>query len=198
MVPEGWKLKKLGSIIPRSYTNGIYKSSEFYGEGVEILRINDFDNHGNLSDSPRQRVRLTEKEAKGFYLSPGDIVFNRVNSITHLGKSVLWDEISRPTVYESNMMRIPPDRSRILPTFLIIILQSTPNRNYFRRTAKRAVAQSSINQQDVKSMQILLPPLPEQKKIAKILSARDEAIATTQQLLTGKRRVRVDKEATCG
>lgn len=65
-------------------------------------------------------------------------------------------------------------------------------------------AQKNINLQVLKPLQIIAPPLPEQKKIAQILSTWDKAINTTekllansqqqkkalmQQLLTGKKRL---------
>lgn len=45
-------------------------------------------------------------------------------------------------------------------------------------------AQKNINLQVLRPLQILTPPLPEQKKIAQILSTWDKAITTTEQLLT--------------
>ena len=45
-------------------------------------------------------------------------------------------------------------------------------------------AQKNINLQVLKPLQIETPPLPEQKKIAQILSIWDKAITTTEQLLT--------------
>lgn len=65
-------------------------------------------------------------------------------------------------------------------------------------------AQKNINLQVLRPLQILTPPLPEQQKIAKILTTWDKAISTTerliensqqqkkalmQQLLTGKQRL---------
>ena len=106
------------------------------------------------------------------------------------------------------MMRIQPNESVVSPEYLINILHSDPARNYYRRTAKRAVGQCSINQQDVKSLLFNLPSIPEQCKIAKILSTWDKAISTTerliknskqqkkalmQQLLTGKKRLLDDE-----
>jgi type I restriction enzyme S subunit len=102
------------------------------------------------------------------------------------------------------MMRIEPDEARIHPQYLIRILQSREARVHYKKVAKRAVAQCSINQQDVKALRFWLPPLPEQKKIAQILSTWDKAITATekllansqqqkkalmQQLLTGKKRL---------
>lgn len=44
----------------------------------------------------------------------------------------------------------------------------------------------AINSNDVKKLKIHLPPLPEQKKIAQILSTWDRAIETTQKLIAAK------------
>lgn len=196
---------KLGDILTTSFTNGIYKSSNHYGTGVSILRITDFDNDGYLVTDDLQRVELNDAEVSNYKLQSKDIVVNRVNSLTHIGKSILWiDTKNEITVYESNMMRIKPKESVVLPEYLIKILHSYPARNHYKRVAKRAIGQSSINQQDVKSLSFFLPPLSEQQKIAKILSTWDKAISTTaylienssqqkralmQQLLTGKKRL---------
>ncbi|MEG9303347.1 restriction endonuclease subunit S [Psychrobacter celer] len=196
---------KLGDILSTSFTNGVYKSSNHYGTGVSILRITDFDNDGYLITDDLQQVELSDAEVSNYKLQPKDIVVNRVNSLTHIGKSILWmDTKNEVTVYESNMMRIKPKESVVLPEYLIKILHSDSARNHYKRVAKRAIGQSSINQQDVKSLLFFLPPLPEQQKIAKILTTWDKAIDSTerlidnskqqkkalmQQLLTGKKRL---------
>ncbi|TNH29407.1 restriction endonuclease subunit S, partial [Testudinibacter sp. TR-2022] len=172
---------------------------------TSILRISDFDNDGNLVTIDLQKVQLDNSEIENYLLEENDIVINRVNSLTHLGKAILWKNLNKiNTVYESNMMRIQSDSSVINPDYLIYILNSKPSRNYFRTVAKRAVAQCSINQQDIKSLIFFFPPLPEQTKIAQILTTWDNAIRTTeqliqnseqqkqalmQQLLTGKKRL---------
>lgn len=205
MEVNGLPIVKLGEILPASYKNGIYKNSDFYGDGTRILRITDFDNNGNLVNRDLRRLELTPKEVKNYQLQNQDIVVNRVNSLTHLGKSILWNEDrDEDIVYESNMMRIEADTTTILPEFLIRVLQSHNARSHFRKVAKRAVAQCSISQQDVKSLKFPLPTVLEQKKIAQILSTWDQAITATehllensqkrkkglmQQLLTGKKRL---------
>lgn len=204
MVASKLPIVKLGDVLPQPYRNGIYKSIESYGAGTPILRITDFDNDGNLVSESLQKLELSQNEVNCYQLNEGDIVINRVNSLTHLGKSILWRASETEIVYESNMMRIQPHSPEILPEFLIRILQSDNAREHFRKVAKRAVAQCSINQQDVKALTFPLPTIFEQKKIAQILSTWDKAIATTekllensqkqkqalmQQLLTGKKRL---------
>ncbi|WP_303845407.1 restriction endonuclease subunit S [Aeromonas sobria] len=184
MVRDQLPIVKLGKLLPQPYKNGIYKSADFYGDGTQILRITDFDNEGHLVTDELQCLHLENNEVENYKLTSRDIVINRVNSLTHIGKSILWlNNTDCTTVYESNMMRIQPDESAILPEYLIRILQSEPAREHFRKVAKRAVAQCSINQQDVKSLSFPLHPLPEQKKIAQILSTWDRAISSTEQLL---------------
>jgi type I restriction enzyme S subunit len=183
METDSTKLVRLGDVLPRSYKNGIYKSAECYGDGVPILRITDFDNDGCLVTENLQKLELDENEISSYELGENDIVVNRVNSLTHLGKSILWTNNTIKTVYESNMMRIEPDETKVHPQYLIRILQSYEARVHFKKVAKRAVAQCSINQQDVKALRFRLPPIPEQKKIAQILSTWDKAITTTEQLL---------------
>lgn len=184
MVTKEYPFYKLGELLPSSYKNGIYKSADSYGKGTSILRINDFDNYGNLISENLLKVDLTPEEKESYKLGYNDIVVNRVNSLTHIGKSILWKHSNEiAVVYESNMMRIQPNESILYPDYLIKILQSENARNFFKKVAKQAVAQCSINQQDVKSLPIPLPPLPEQKKIAEILSTWDKAIETVEKLV---------------
>jgi type I restriction enzyme S subunit len=183
MDTDSTKFVRLGDVLPRSYKNGIYKSAECYGDGVPILRITDFDNDGCLVTENLQKLELDENEISSYELGENDIVVNRVNSLTHLGKAILWTNNTIKTVYESNMMRIEPDETKVHPQYLIRVLQSYEARVHFKKVAKRAVAQCSINQQDVKALWFRLPPVPEQKKIAQILSTWDKAITTTEQLL---------------
>lgn len=184
MVPDGWKRTTLGELLPKSYRNGIYKDSSAYGTGTNILRITDFDGGGRLVTGCLQKIQTTPEEANKFKLKETDIVINRVNSLSQLGKAILWRKEFGVAVYESNMMRIEADSESIIPEFLIRILLSRAAKEYFRSVAKQAVAQCSINQTDVKNLPLLLPPLPEQSKIAKILSTWDKAIIATEQLLT--------------
>lgn len=53
-----------------------------------------------------------------------------------------------------------------------------------------ASSHPSISQSRIKGVEILLPPLPEQKKIAEILSSVDAAIAATQKVIDQTERVK--------
>jgi type I restriction enzyme, S subunit len=112
----------------------------------------------------RVRISLAEREAYG--LRPNEIVINRVNSREYLGKSALITQISEPTVFESNMMRVAVDAGVLDPVYTIHFLQTRFLKEQVLRAAKDAVNQSSINQQDVKALLINVPPLKLQQQYA--------------------------------
>ena len=170
---------ELGEIITDGPTNGLYKPSTDYGDGVPIVRIDSFYD-GKIVNTPLKRLRVTETEMTRFQLRVGDLVINRVNSLEYLGKSAIVDKISEPTVFESNMMKFAVDSSILLPEVCIALLQTPEVKGQILRKAKKAVNQASINQGDVKSLRLPLPAMIDQNKFlagaSKIESLRAKAM----------------------
>ncbi|MDD2235253.1 MAG: restriction endonuclease subunit S [Desulfobacterales bacterium] len=162
-----WASNTLETVIKEGPQNGLYKSQDFYGNGVMILRIDNFYNGYVNSWNTLKRLELTKSEQRTYKLMNDDIVINRVNSMPFLGKSALVRSLEELCVFESNMMRIRVDTSKIIPEFLIRYLNCQVGLAELRKNAKHAVNQSSINQQDVKAVIIPLPPLDEQKEIVR-------------------------------
>ncbi|MGB3222812.1 MAG: restriction endonuclease subunit S [Desulforhopalus sp.] len=164
--PKRWDIRPLSVLINGTPKNGLYKPANLYGEGTPIIRIGDFTdgvlkNSGNL-----QRLRITDDEVAQFSVQNGQILINRVNSIEHLGKSILVAALIEPTVYESNMMRLEPNKKKVLPEYLIACLQHESVVAKLRAKAKKAINQASINQTDVLTLQLPVPPLTLQSKFA--------------------------------
>jgi type I restriction enzyme, S subunit len=166
--PRNWNTLSMGGLINVGPTNGIYKPASEYGEGCKILRIDGFYD-GKLGDPQTfKRVRLSDKEIKKYRLSDGSIVINRVNSREYLGKCALIKGLVESTVFESNMMNFSVDEKLAVPRFIVDQLCSRFVKNQILTYCKDAVNQSSINQQDVKSIQVRLPPVRLQRKYEEI------------------------------
>ena len=142
-------------------------------------------------------------------MSESEIVINRVNSLSHLAKAAYVGLLDEPTVFESNMMRVAVDGDRVLPRFAFLWIASEMARTFFLARAKQAVAQASVNQQDVKTMPLPLPPFSEQETIVSTLdsllkrietesvvlnSAQSTKQALMSVLLTGELRVTPDQD----
>jgi type I restriction enzyme S subunit len=133
--------------------------------------------------SAANRVAATCEEIEAYGLIEDDIVFNRVNSLSHLGKTAIVGRIAEPIIFESNMMRVRVDLSKIEPGFLFQLLNSPVCKKQVIGSAKRAVAQSSINQGSLKAFEIPVPPLDEQREIVRTF----DAIASKSDIYVVKR-----------
>jgi type I restriction enzyme S subunit len=187
VLPEGWVWSSFDALVIEGPQNGLYLPKDLYGRGTPILRIDDFQSGWIRHKSKIKTVEADATAVRAYALCRGDIVINRVNSMTHLGKSTVITVAHEGVLFESNMMRVTPSR-RVSVDFLSIYLRSGNGRLNLIRDAKWAVNQASINQQDVRRAAIPLPSFAEQEVIAahamELLSEADQAEAD------------IDREAT--
>jgi type I restriction enzyme S subunit len=184
--PMEWEEFNLEELIVDGPQNGLYKHASAYGEGTPIIRIDSFYN-GSIDESKElRRLRLTADEANYYQLHENDIVINRVNgSLDFLGKSALIPKLSETTVFESNMMRFSVNTARVDPLYLIRHLQTPATRQQIVSKC-RHINQASINQGDVKLLNILLPPISLQRKFTdqvKTIQTILKSQANTQSVL---------------
>lgn len=172
--PKGWERVSFGSLIHSGPQNGIYKPSKDYGSGTRILRIDGFYDGAVTDLTSLKRVQVSENEISLYSLAESDIVINRVNSRSHLGKCALIPPLDEPVIFESNMMRLSLNSERMLPRFATQFLQTTFIKNQILSACKDAVNQSSINQTDVKKFQVLVPAIDVQKRFAAVVSVIDQ------------------------
>jgi len=162
--PDSWTWTTLDSIIGYGPQNGLYLPAAYYGDGLPILRIEDFQQHWLRPIDQWKRVRVESSVGAPYVLRQGDLVVNRVNSLTHLGKSLSVSCAIAGALFESNMMRMS-FVSQVRSRFVQLYLQSKPGNERLIENAKWAVNQASINQTDVRKTEIPLPPADEQIQI---------------------------------
>lgn len=183
-IPVEWEVCEVGDLVPKNaIRNGLYKPATEYGNGgTPIIRIDDFSFGDKLFAAPPNLVRTTPDEQDAFGVERGDLLVNRVNSLSHLGKCALVASLEQPTVFESNMMcvRVSPP-GQLVPEYLLRLLSSRSARNQIASSAKRAVAQASINQQDVRGFRFPIPPVDEQEQIIVNLTGVEAAEASIEE-----------------
>ena len=176
----GWTCEPLGMLIREGPQNGLYRPKSAYGLGIPILRIDGIYD-GNVTDPFKwQRLRLDEAAEKKYALMEDDIVINRVNSRPFLGKSAIIPKIDEPAVFESNMMRMRLDANRIIPRFLISMLQLESIRDRLCSNAKDAINQSSINQTDVRELLVVVPPLDLQRLYTNLVETARSTVTVAE------------------
>lgn len=171
-------LVEFGSIIEIGPQNGLYKSSKFYRldqSGTPIVRVDSFYD-GRVTDySTLKRLDCSPEEISTYGLKDGDLVFNRVNgSVEHVGKCALISGLREETVFESNMMRVRTDPSKVDIGFLSTYLCSDIVRNQIKEKA-RVANQASVNQRDIRSILIPLPDIELQREYATFVRQSDKS-----------------------
>ncbi len=151
----------LGELIEGGPQNGLYLPKEMYGDGVPILRIDDYQTAWIRPVQELRRVKATQEQISTWALSEDDLVVNRVNSMTHLGKCVRIPKSLEGTVFESNMMRMRLTAAAS-PKYVEHYLASRLGKKRLTGNAKWAVNQASINQKDVRATPIFVPDLAAQ------------------------------------
>ena len=168
----------LGSVLTIEPQNGLYKPQSDYvtdKTGVPILRIDSFYDGKVLNFSSLKRLICSEIELKRYSLYENDIVINRVNSIEYLGKCGLVQGLIENTVFESNMMRLHVDEHKLHPVYITKLLCSQFIYQQILKRAKKAVNQASINQKDVQSLVVYMPPIEQQERFAAFVAQTDKS-----------------------
>lgn len=171
-LPDGWVWLNFGDLISEGPQNGLYKPASFYGQGTLIVRIDNFYDGKLNSWKTFKRLRINKDEMNIYRLYEGDILINRVNSMTYIGKCSLVNNLPEECVFESNIMRL-----RIIPDscnlqFFIYYLSSVTGLKELRKNAKQAVNQASINQKDVAFSFAPVCSLKEQTQIVQEIESR--------------------------
>lgn len=162
-----WKTKSLEELSER-IDYGHTASADTAVVGPKFLRITDIQN-GDVNWDTVPYCPATPDEIDKYRLCDGDIVFARTGNTT--GKSFLLKQPPKDSVFASYLIRVRPSRgvdARFLAHFF-----DTPN--YWSQIKKNAqgAGQPGVNASRLKTLEIPVPPLSDQKRIADILDKAD-------------------------
>ncbi|MEW6079505.1 MAG: restriction endonuclease subunit S [Thermodesulfobacteriota bacterium] len=160
---QKFKMVSFGDVL-QSASNGIYKPPEFWGTGIPCVRMYNIDGP-EMNTQNIQFLNVTAEEIEKFGCSEGDLIFNRVNSAELVGKTGLVSSEFPKCTYESKNMRLKVDRSKVIPAFAALVLNSNPVKRYYRGELKQQCGMATLNQQHVKSIPFPLPDKSQQEKI---------------------------------
>lgn len=185
-VPSGWTETTLGRVLQRSPSYGINAPALPRGVGkYPYLRITDIDEAGRVDIGSLPSVRDTASDT--YILSEGDIVVARTGA--SVGKSHLFKDAGEPVVFAGFLIRLSADENAILPSYLAQLMQTAHYWDWIRENSARS-GQPGVNGQQLKTIPIVLPPLPEQQAIAAALSDADGVVAGLERVIAKKRLIK--------
>ena len=198
-IPVEWDVVKLGDIC--DVRDGTHDSPKYVDKGVPFITSKNLTPKGlDLT----KITYITEENHKFFskrsHVENGDILFGMIGTI---GTSIIVNTDFEFSI--KNVALIKFANSNLNNLFILNVLNSQIVNKQFKKISNGGVL-SFVALGAIRKLIIPLPPLPEQKKIATILSTVDDKIEILQskksehetlkkglmeQLLTGQIRVQV-------
>ena len=182
-LPDGWEWKTFDDELIL-IQNGLSDTQNDDKIGYPISRIETIQNE--TLDSNRikyvdiDNYSIIEKYKYDY----GDLLFSHINSFEKVGKTCLYTNQIDNLLHGVNLLRMKFTRN-VISKFVFYYLISNVSRRFYEPHIKKAINQASINQKNIKSIPLPLPPLEEQKRIVakldNLFAKIDKAIALHQK-----------------
>lgn len=188
--PVGWEKTSLDHVA--EVQTGIAKGKVINGATVTLpyLRVaNVQDGHVDLS--VMKEITLKPSEVNRYSLRKGDVLFTEGGDFDKLGRGTVWNGEIEPCLHQNHVFAVRPNPDRLLPQFLAYQAASQYGRRYFQLSSKQSTNLASINSTQLMQFPVLLPPLPEQRKIAEILRTWDLGLEKLEALRAANLRRRI-------
>ena len=181
LMPEGWEVAPLGDCVTQAQY-GLSVRGEESGK-YPILRMTNQQN-GDIVPANLQHVNISENELAKFKINRGELLFNRTNSMELVGRTAIFD-LEEDYVFASYLIRVAVIREKLEPHFLNFYLNDENSQARLKGLATRGVSQSNISASRLRTFIIPVPPLDEQRKIARILQTVDAKITSAERKRAG-------------
>ena len=210
-IPKEWKVVKITEIIELMtdyVANGSFASLR---ENVVVYDQPNYAMYVRLADIRKglghSEQKYVDKKSYDFLkkssLAGDEILIANIGA--NVGESFLMPHLNHPATLAPNMIEIKLKKEKMLPYFCLLYLKSNRGLRELDMVIEGS-GQPKVNKTKLKTIRLPLPPLPEQKQIAKIISTTDDKLDTLQakkercerlkrglmqKLLTGEARVKV-------
>lgn len=187
-LPDGWIKKPLKELVEMAFSS-VNKKSRSDQKTVQLCNYMDVYNNDYITtDIDFMTATASDREIEKFTLQQGDVIITK--------DSETPDDIGVPTVVMENLDNVicgyhlallRPKENEIDGIFLAKELARDRVSYQFSRVANGAT-RFGLTTDAVRNIQVNVPPLSEQKKIARILGTWDRAIDLTERLIEAKER----------
>ena len=163
--------------ISNKISYGYTASATSKNTGVKFLRITDIVPE-RIDWESVPFCEISESDYQKYKINTGDILIARTGATTGYNKTIT--NLPYPAVYASYLIKYDLHTENVSPYFVKYILQSSLWYDYVSAVSGGS-AQPGANAKVLGSFKFSLPPLPEQKAIASVLSALDDKIDLLQR-----------------
>ena len=174
-----WKKVKLGELY--DVHNGLSKGRQFFGTGYPFLTFSNVFNNWFLPEQLESLVQTTDKEREACSIKAGDVFITRTSeTMDELGMSSVALKDYPNATYNGFTKRLRPITNRVDPRYIGYYLRTPKFRGQFMAFSSMTTRASLANS-DLLNMEVELPSMETQHRIATILSRYDSLIENYQK-----------------
>lgn len=183
--PKGWEVKPLKKLLGEKSINGAYYPKDLYSSGGTrmVHMANAF--YGVVNPNEVKRVDAPLADIEKYGLLPTDILVSR-RSLNYEGsaKPCLIPETDEPLIFESSLIRVRPNRERVLTIYLFhYLLNDRARAKYVFPLVTRSTI-SGISQANLMKVKVVLPPRDLQLPFAAVVESIEQQKATQRAHLS--------------
>ena len=174
-----WPTKRLSSLA--EFRNGVNYNKDSFGKGVKVVGVSNFQNFSKPRYGELEQINPDGIVTERNILHDGDIVFVRSNGNRELiGRSLFIEKPPEEVTHSAFTIRLRFTSLHVYPKFYAYCFR-TPLIRQALTAQGGGTNINNLNQDILGALEVPLPPLPVQQRIAGILSAYDELIENSQR-----------------
>jgi type I restriction enzyme S subunit len=144
--------------------------------GTAVLRIPNVAG-GFVNFNDLKYCQLSEHDLSRLQLKQGDLLFVRTNGSRELvGRCAIYENESDSFAFASYLIRVRLASERMRPKFLAFFLNSTLGRAELDKRRRTSAGQFNINSENLRSIEVPVPPLDIQDSLISKLSTQQESV----------------------
>ncbi|MCP5177362.1 MAG: restriction endonuclease subunit S [Moraxellaceae bacterium] len=177
-------LVPFGSLFSTPQKNGLTRPKSVRGSGVPMVNMNELFAFSRIHNIKMDLVPIVDKESH-FFLENEDLLFARQSLVlAGAGKCSIFIGNTKPTVFESHIIRCRLNKTVSNPYFYYYFFQSVHGRIVMETIAEQGAGASGIRGSDLVKLLVPCPSKSYQDAIVKILTPLDNRISLLRETNT--------------
>jgi type I restriction enzyme S subunit len=133
--------------------------------GVVHLRMNNVTKDGALDMTLMRRIPPEFAMKQGRFAKKDDVIFVNTNSTELVGKSCVFPGWDEPCAFSNHLTKLRTNPEKLHPLWLHLCLRKLWHEGYFATHCIEFIGQSTFNREQLRELEIPVPPLPEQRRL---------------------------------
>ena len=180
-VDPDWPMVKLGELCER-IQYGLSSRLNSERTGYKTFRMNELVEGKCVDYGSMKNADVSANVFEKYQLRRGDVLFNRTNSIEHVGRTGIFD-LDGLYCFASYLIRLSVSENSANPFYVNAFMNTADFQAGIKKYASRAIGQSNINAKSLAAYLIPLPELETQHAIVSEIQAEQSLVDANRELI---------------